>query len=329
MISPYTGKEMTAVYEKRTWKFRDENYDYIHTAYKCEDTGELFTTCESDDAGFLQVTNQYRTKYGIPFTDEIKDIRERYGVSAKKMSEILGMGVNQWRLYENGDVPSISNGRMIHSITNPDTFLEYVKASRQQLGEKDFENISNKVQQEISNSVEHKIEIYERRRIFNSMRGVENGYSATSLLRLKNIMLMILNKCGATFCTKMNKLLFYIDFLSYRQRGVAMSGLSYRAIEHGPVPDRWDKVYSEFDEIIQETRFIGGYEGNILIANANIDESILSDEDKKIINNICEHFKNYSSKEISEISHKEPAWIKYQENHSKIPFSEAFNLVAI
>ena len=86
MKSPYTGKEMKVVYEPRTWSFRGEEYTYIHTAYECEDSGELFTTSESDDAGFLQVTNQYRIRYGIPFTDEIIAVRKRYGVSAAKMS---------------------------------------------------------------------------------------------------------------------------------------------------------------------------------------------------------------------------------------------------
>ena len=74
MLSPYTGKEMKLVYEPRTWNFRGEEYAYIHTAYKCEDTGELFTTCESDDAGFLQVTNQYREKYGIPLPANITEV---------------------------------------------------------------------------------------------------------------------------------------------------------------------------------------------------------------------------------------------------------------
>lgn len=72
MLSPYTGKEMKLVYEHRTWNFRGEEYDYIHTSYKCEDTGESFTTCESDDAGFLQVLKQYCEKYGISLSDEIK-----------------------------------------------------------------------------------------------------------------------------------------------------------------------------------------------------------------------------------------------------------------
>lgn len=329
MLSPYTGKEMKMVYEPRTWNFRGEEYEYIHTAYKCEDTGELFTTCESDDAGYIQVTNQYRTKYGIPFADEIIAVRNRYGVSAAKMSAILGIGTNQWRLYESGEVPSVSNGRMIRSIMNPKVFLDLVESTRQQLTEKEYSNILEKVRKVIAQSEEYHVEAYECRRVFSTARGADNGYSATSLPRLKAIMLMVLHECGEVFSTKMNKLLFYIDFLSYRRRGFAMSGLSYRAIDFGPVPDRWERVYSEFDEIRQESRPIGEYEGNVLVSDAKADDGLLSSEDKDIIHVICERFKNCTSREISAISHEEPAWRKYYETHSRIPFVEAFTLKAV
>ena len=329
MQSPYTGKEMKLVYEPRTWSFRGEEYEYIHTAYKCEDTGELFTTCESDAAGFMQVANQYRVKFGIPFTDEIVAVRSRYGVSAAKMSAILGIGTNQWRLYESGEVPSVSNGRMIRSIMNPKVFLDLVESIRQQLTDKEYANIKEKVQNVIAQSKDYHLNAYECRRVFSSTRGADNGYSATSLTKLKAIMLMILHECGEVFCTKMNKLLFYIDFLSYRQRGYSMSGLCYRAIDFGPVPDRWDRVYSEFDEIHQEPRPIGEYEGNVLVANTDIDDSVLSSEDKSIIHNVCERFKNCSSREISAISHEEPSWRKFHTLHSRIPFAEAFTLKAI
>ena len=80
MKSPFTGKEMQIVYEKRTWDFRGEQYDYVHAAWMCADTGEKFTTDEMDNTGFVQVTNQYRAKYGIPYTDEIIAVRERYAI---------------------------------------------------------------------------------------------------------------------------------------------------------------------------------------------------------------------------------------------------------
>ena len=88
MKSPFTGKEMMRIYEKRTWNFRGEQFEYYHTAWQCPDTGEQFTTDESDTAGFMQVTNQYRQKYGIPYTDEIIAVRNKYGISGYRCQPV-------------------------------------------------------------------------------------------------------------------------------------------------------------------------------------------------------------------------------------------------
>ena len=254
MKSPFTGKEMKRVYEKRTWNFRGEPFEYVHQAWLCEDSGEQFTNDESDTASYLQVTNQYRAKYGIPFTDEIINVRNRYGISAAKMSLILGIGTNQYRLYEQGEVPNVSNGRMIRSVMNPKVMLEMVESSKNMLTSVEYERIINKVYTIIANTDNYKIEKYDTQRIYTVQRGVDNGYAQLSLPRLKNIMLSVLDKCSNVWCTKMNKLLFYIDFLSYREYGSAMTGLTYRAIDYGPVPEKWDKIYSEFPEVMQEIR---------------------------------------------------------------------------
>lgn len=43
---------------------------------------------------------------------------------------------------------------------------------------------------------------------------IENGYGEISVEKLKSVILAVLGQCGEVFCTKMNKILFYIDFLS-------------------------------------------------------------------------------------------------------------------
>ena len=329
MKSPFTGKEMKRVYEKRTWNFRGEQYEYEHIAWLCEDSGEQFTDDESDTAGFVQVTNQYRAKYGISYTDEIIAVRQRYGISAAKMSLILGIGVNQYRLYEQGEVPSVSNGRMIRSIMNPKVMLEMVESSKNELSESEYEKIISKVQAIIASSEAYKMEQYEIRRIFNTPRGADNGYAQLSLNRLKNIMLYILNRCDEVWCTKMNKLLFYTDFMSYRERGMAMTGLSYRAIDFGPVPERWDRVYSEFPEVRQELRQVGDFVGSVLIASAEAANTMFTDAELKVLDAICTHFGKITSREISRISHDEDAWLNHHEKHEHIPFDDAYMIKAI
>ena len=329
MKSPFTGKDMEIVYEVRTWNFRGEQYEYTHAAYRCVDTGEQFTSEEMEEAGYLQVTNQYRIKYGLPFTDEIADVRNRYGLSAAKMAQIMGFGINQWRSYEAGEVPSVSNGRMIRSIARPAVFLDYVESSRNVLGEKDYAKIRAKVEAQIDDSGFPDREVYDLFRVYQCDRGQDNGYAQLSLPHLKNVLLYILSKCGEVFYTKMNKLLFYSDFLSYRRHGVAMTGLSYRALTYGPVPEKWDNVYSQFDEIIHESRFYGDKEGCVLLAGAAPDLDSLSPEDLNVLDEVCSRFAECNSVDMTEISHKEQAWLENVDGHKRIPFDAAFKLKAI
>lgn len=326
MRSPITGGKVSLCWEWRDMEFRKETFRVMFPYYRCEDSGEQFTTTESDGVWYAQLHNQYCRKYGIPYIDEIRAIRERYGVSALKMAAILGFGPNQWRMYEQEEIPSVSNGRMIRSIMNPKVFLDMVESAREMLTEKEYLKITQRVKDIIASSSNYHIEQYEVERVFATTRGEQNGYGQLSLERLKNVMLYVLEHCQEVWCTKMNKLLFYIDFLSYRERGVAMTGLCYRAIDFGPVPERWERVYSQFDEIRQEVRTIGEYEGIILQSDQAADTSIFSEDELYVLQTVCERLGECSSRSLSCMSHEETAWQIYHAMHEIIPYFEAFYL---
>ena len=122
MKSPITGKEMTFCQETRTAKYRGETFTYTAHFYRCEESGECFTTTASDAEDMEQVFRQYRQKYGIPSPEEIRSIRMKYGISAALMSRILGLGANQYRLYEAGEMPSLSNARLIILVSDEKNF---------------------------------------------------------------------------------------------------------------------------------------------------------------------------------------------------------------
>ena len=320
---------MRVVYEPDVWPFRGEEYPYIHIAFRDDERGEQFTTTESDTVCYNQATNQYREKYGIPYQDEILSLRELYGLSAAKMSVILGFGANQYRLYEDGEVPSESNGKMIRSAMNPKVFLDLVRSSKNQLTEKEYAKISAKVEEVIKASEGWHDEVYVSERLFLSGRGLANGFAPQSVGRLKNLLLYVLEQMGETFQTKMNKVLFYIDFLSYRERGMAISGLAYQAIEFGPVPQRWDRVYSAFDEVQEQLRLVQGQECMSLLAGGEADMSAFSDAEMAVINEVCGKLRDMTSRAVSKLSHEETAWKAHVGKPETIPFSEAFKLVGM
>lgn len=327
-ISP-TGKPMRVVYEPDTMEYRGEKYDCIYISFRDDETGEAFTTTESDSVWYNQVTNQYRERHGIPYLDEIIALRERYGLSAAKMSLILGFGTNQYRIYEDGEVPSESNGKMIRTAANPKVFLDLVRGSRHLLSEREYDKLCSRIEEIIAQSNEYREEQYTLRRLYRTERGLANGFAPQSSLRLRNLLLYLLGRMGDTFQTKMNKVLFYIDFLSYRERGMAISGLAYKAIDFGPVPQRWDRVYSSFDEVDLVPCIVHEQESVALTARAAADMSAFTDVERNIIDAVCNQLGTLSAHDISQLSHKEPAWERHLHQQETIPYPEAFSLAAI
>lgn len=328
-ISPHTGKTMKAIYVPDTLEYRGEKYNCVYVSFRDDVEGETYTTTESDTIWYNQVTNQYRAKYGIPYTDEIIALRERYRLSAAKMSVILGFGANQYRLYEMGEVPSVSNGKMIRGAMNPKVFLDLVKSSRHQLKDSEYAKITARIEEVIDKASNWHSEKWALGRLYQSERGMANGFAPQSTVRLKNLLLYLLNQMGDTFQTKMNKVLFYIDFMSYRDRGMAISGLAYNAIELGPVPQRWNRVYSAFDEVIPEPRQVHDQECVALTTSYEADMSCFSEQERAVIDTVCAKMKDMSAHDISELSHNEPAWQKHLQEGGTIPYVEAFTLVAV
>lgn len=324
MKSPFTGGRVILREEVSELVFRKEKFPYIHLGYECEDTKEQFTTTEIDQINLSQVYNQYRVKYGIPFPDEIKRIRQMYELSAVKMAEILGFGDNQYRLYENGDIPSETNGKILSSIKEPSIFNVFVENAKNQFEVKEYEKILTKLRK----AAEYEKPNISEALIFESYaRGLSNGYAAQSYSKLKNVILYFIEKCGSTFATKMNKLLFYTDFLSYKKYGHAITGLAYKAIQYGPVPVRWDRVYSLIDDLhTEEVVFPTGYYGIQLCSTLPPDYDCFSSDELTILDSIVTKFKDISTAEISELSHREDAWKKFHTSNEFINFNEAFTL---
>ena len=323
MKSPFTGGAVSLKYENSELIYRKEQFETVQIYYLCEDTGETFTTDELDEINIKFVHNEYRLKYGIPFPDEIKSIRNRYGLSASKMAVILGFGDNQYRLYENGDMPSVANGKVLTAIKDVEFFKNLFLNSINQFDETDFFKIKEKLDDIVSfTNTEEKAKL-----IFEGYtRSEQNGYAVQSYSKLKNTILFFIEKMGAVFHTKMNKLLFFTDFLSYKRHGVGFTGLAYKAIQYGPVPICWDRVYSLIDDVESIEDETYEYVGTKLVSTLSPDMSSFSEEEKALLNDIVKKFKDYSSKMMTEYSHEEQAWLKNKDFKRVIRYSDAFTL---
>lgn len=95
--SPFTGGRVREVSTIEEHEFRKEKFSVYVGYYVCKDTGEKFTTTEQDGLLFNELYSQYRVNHSILFPEEIKAIRQRYGLNYQQITKILGFGTNQYQ----------------------------------------------------------------------------------------------------------------------------------------------------------------------------------------------------------------------------------------
>jgi putative zinc finger/helix-turn-helix YgiT family protein len=334
MKSPITGKEMKLTKERRSMDFRKETFEIVFHYFKCDESGEQFTTTASDEVNMNQVYNQYRDKFNIPFPDEIIRIREKYGLSAAKMSEILGFGVNSYRQYEAGEMPSTANGKLIQMVDDPKKFIDMVELCGtwdEKLKTKYIQKTQLQIEERKRNMLNLNFKAY---LLGNHLADIYSGYRNPNFEKFTE-MVVYFSEQIEPFKTKMNKLLFYADFLMFKQSCFSISGVRYKAMDMGPVPNNFQSIFEYLankDEIyVMTTEFPQGYMGEQFKASKDrpFDGSSFSETELEVLNKVSTVFKPTSTHDIIGLSHLEEAWKKNEKDKSIISYEYAFDLTQI
>lgn len=334
MNSPFTGGKTRLEKEWQTMPFRKDSFRICYHYYVCEDTGEQFTNDELDTLNQNQVYNQYRAKYGIPFIDEIQRIREQYELSATKMSEVLGLGANVYRQYEGGEMPSVSSGRLIKLASDANQFAELLACSKNLFETKEYDKVQKKV--EHAKRFQTWESILKNRWLFNSPApDIYNGYILPSIEKV-GAMIHHFACAAQPFTTAMNKLMFYADFRHFKQYGRSISGLTYRAIQMGPVPAYYGRIYSEAVEhgfvSIREVEFnehVGDQFYDKDNTGSKEQPTIFISSEWGVINEVTTWFirdLKKSTKRIVDASHDEKAWQENVDEFGRISYVLSFDL---
>jgi len=331
MKSPITGNEMKLTKERRSMDFRKETFEIVFHYYKCEDSGEQFTTTALDEVNMNQVYNQYRDKFNIPFPDEIIRIREKYGLSAAKMSEILGFGVNSYRHYEAGEMPSVANAKLIQMADDPKRFMDMVEFCGT-LDEKAKTKLIQKAQLLADEKKRNIFNLNVKEYLLgNHLADIYSGYRNPNFEKFTEMVVYFSEKLSP-FKTKMNKLLFYADFLMFKQSCFSISGVRYKAIDMGPVPNNFQSIFeylaNKHEIDIYTTEFPNGYTGEQFKARKDrkFNAELFTENELETIEKVAKVFKETSTNDIIELSHLEEAWKKNAKEKSVISYEYAFEL---
>lgn len=332
MKSPFTGGEVSLHTEHRILIYRKEEFEVFYHFYVCKDSDEHFTDEELDAININQVHNQYRTKYGIPFPEEVIEIREKYGLSASKMSEVLGFGANTYRAYEAGEIPSVSNGKFLHQIKNATIFKSVLESSNQFEAD-ELQKLERKIDG-VRRGWKSFENHYEKFLLGDKTPNEFTGYRSPHLEKIAN-MILFFAETAKPFKTKLNKLLFYSDFYHYKKTCFSISGARYKAIQMGPVPKNFGGIFDYAvnhnfvnSEIVV---FENGNVGEKFVPNGqrSFDKTLFSETEILALEDVVKRFRGDSVKEIIDKSHEEAAWKENVEGFKEIDYRYGFMLKSV
>ncbi len=115
-------------------------------------------------------------------------------------------------------------------------------------------------------------------------------------------------KDGKITKTKLAKLVYLADFAWFYKHLESMSGMLYKKIQYGPVPDSYFRAIDELFENGQ-IDITSTEEGAMLISQtrngAKVSLSEINNEEKKLIKNIFDKWKNKNTQEIVTFTHNQ------------------------
>lgn len=332
---PYCKKEVEYKIEKRELKeFKGIEVNTFENVAICNECNQDLYVNKIEDENNERIYKIYREKANIIKAEDIVKLREKYDISQRELTAILGFGKMTINRYERGGLPTKSQSDYIKLlIENDDKFIEKVKEAyeKNNINEKTYKKIvSTNLENEICKS---DIQDMYKRVINNSLRlrpNIFNGYKVFDLELVENIISYISSKVNNLTITSLNKYLWFIDILSFNQRGVSITGLTYQKQQYGPtiIDQRYKEISLLDDKYIRNDYEDESGTKTIITSNKNFDLSKLKDSEIEIINKIIKLLKDEKVTDISEMSHREDGW-KKTKRFEQISFEYAMNLKLI
>lgn len=125
--------------------------------------------------------------------------------------------------------------------------------------------------------------------------------------------------------TKLNKILFFADFLAYTKLGKAITGQAYMRLKNGPVPKALVPVQKRMIEdkslaIKERDRFGKTQKRPIALREANL--KVFTSEEIAVVTEVIEALRKNNAKGVSSLSHKFNGW-KLANDREIIPYETA------
>ena len=156
------------------------------------------------------------------------------------------------------------------------------------------------------------------------------GNATINQAKYENAILCFVQNCNSQYlgAIKLYKLLYYLDFLNYRDRGESVTGDDYYHMQYGPIPSSADAVMSALCES-EKLKVVGApfgeVAGRVYKVVEKPDLTVFSEAEWQLLADICKEFKKYDTGKIIAQTHLEAPWF-YSRPYEKIDYEYAHSI---
>ncbi|WP_324718136.1 type II TA system antitoxin MqsA family protein [Carboxydochorda subterranea] len=320
-------RELRTERRRETYMVRDEPIEVEADVLVCSTCGQAVFDEKRDERTLRAAYDVYRARKGLLKPDEIRELRERYGLSQRSLARLLGWGLVTVQRYERGALQDKSHDDLLRALEDPSFVLELLDRHGDRLPERVRQAVRSaalgaaalRYPVKLAREVERAILVdYHRRPDLHGLR-------AFDLERLEQLVVYLARRCPGAFKTKMAKLLWLADFGHFRLHRVSITGLAYARYPYGPAPDHFASVMAALEELgtVRVVEGVAGpYQGEVVeaVQEESLDE--FAEAERRTIDWVVARFGRMVAAELSRLSHAEPSWAERADG-DLIPYAEA------
>lgn len=243
-----------------------------------------------------------KTKFNI-----IHEVRTWLGLNQAQFAALLGFSVASLNRYENGATPTNAHRSLIQIISDPQALHRIIQGK---------ENIIDKeIYQRVLQQIASSLKSGEFKRLFEfdseQQKSEFTGNQEFTPEKLKQLILFFTS--NGEWKTKLNKLLFYSDFLAFKVLNKSITGTKYVVGTYGPIPDEHEFLFAVLlrCKALENREEFKGNEDipfEKLYARETTNLGIFTQKEVEIIKFVFNTFRSFSAKKIADYSHEDTAW---------------------
>lgn len=299
------------VCEQATFKSVNVNYEAAYLY--CDVAEEIYADEQQLQENDMHLKDAYRKKEGLLTSSEICAIRAKYAISQSDLCILLGWGGKTITRYEGHQVQDKAHDTILKKIDkDSEWFITLLNDTKDKLPLESYQ----KYLKTATILYENDQDVYLRKAIeanYVSFHGnpLLHGNTNLSLDKVVDVIRYFAASKQITnlYKVKLMKLMWYADALSYKRRGVAITGLVYQAMPMGAVPVAHNSII-DLKDIPCEEVDMGETNAYHFVLNEATSFPSLLDEEKEILDIVIEKLGKMTKSQIVSFMHNEPAYIE-------------------